>query len=220
MTAVAADGTIVVANSYGIGYIPEGVNLPAQVKMASADETISAGDRGRWATYPALMLQGWAQQHGTTLRQIIATESQFQGFDPGAAKVVLQPDDIPANGNMAGRSRLEVIAPDAAATLAAVPDAGLTELLPAAPTDVNPPADETFNKWFEVMKPMMSTASDRGVAHLRAFVEYADLAQEKALFLAHTAIDAAAQRAAIADWVYWQHLAVLMGDALSGLQTA
>ncbi|MEA2742447.1 MAG: hypothetical protein QOG25_818, partial [Acetobacteraceae bacterium] len=46
MTGLAADGSIVVANSYGIGYIPEGVNLPEQVKVASADESISAAERG------------------------------------------------------------------------------------------------------------------------------------------------------------------------------
>ena len=28
-------------------------------------------------------------------------------------------------------------------------------------------------------------------------------------------LDAAVQRAAIADWVYWQHLSVLMSDAIS-----
>jgi hypothetical protein len=220
MTGLAVDGTIVVANSYGIGYIPEGVNLPEQVKVASADESIPAAERGRWATYPLLTLQGWAQHHATGLRQVIATEAQFKGFDPGAARVTLQPDDIPDNGHMQGRSRLEVIAPGAAATLAATSDAGLTELLPVAPTDVNPPADETFNKWFEVMKPMMSEAPDRGQAHLRAFVDYADHAQEKHLFMAHTAVDAPAQRAAIADWIYWQHLGVLMSDALAGLQPA
>jgi hypothetical protein len=220
MTALAADGTIVVANSYGIGYIPEGVNLPEQVKVASADESISPADRGRWATYPLLMLQGWAQHHAVGLRQVIATEAQFKGFDAGAARITLQPDDIPESGQMQGRSRLEVIAPAAAATLAAVSDSRLSELLPVAQTDVNPPADETFNKWFEVMKPMMSEAPDRGQAHLRAFVDYADHTQEKYLFMAHNAVDATAQRAAIADWVYWQHLSVLMSDALVGLQPA
>jgi hypothetical protein len=220
MTGLAADGSIVVANSYGIGYIPEGVNLPEQVKVASADESISAAERGRWATYPLLTLQGWAQHHATGLRQVIATEAQFKGFDPGAARVTLQPDDLPESGQMQGRSRLEVIAPQVAATLAATSDTALTELLPVAPTDVNPPADETFNKWFEVMKPMMSEAPDRGQAHLRAFVDYADHAQEKYLFMAHNAIDATAQRTAIADWIYWQHLGVLMSDALVGLQPA
>ena len=116
VTALTVDGTIVVANSYGIGYIPEGVNLPEQVKMASADESIPAVDRGKWATYPMLTLKGWAEQHSTALRMVIATESQFQGFDPGAAKMILQPDDIPENGQMQGRSRLEVIAPQAAAS--------------------------------------------------------------------------------------------------------
>ncbi|KAA0080621.1 hypothetical protein CIW52_23790 [Mycolicibacterium sp. P9-64] len=220
MTALAADGTIVVANSYGIGYIPEGVKLPEQVKVASADESISPADRGRWATYPLLSLQGWAQHHAVGLRQVIATEAQFKGFDAGAARITLQPDDIPESGQMQGRSRLEVIAPAAAATLAGVADSRLSELLPVAQTDVNPPADETFNKWFEVMKPMMSEASDRGQAHLRAFIDYADHAQEKYLFMAHNAVDATAQRAAIADWVYWQHLSVLMSDALVGLQPA
>ena len=220
MTALAADGTIVVANSYGIGYIPEGVNLPEQVKVASADESISPADRGRWATYPLLTLQGWAQHHAVGLRQVIATEAQFKGFDAGAARITLQPDDIPESGQMQGRSRLEVIAPAAAATLAAVSDSRLSELLPVAQTDVNPPADETFNKWFDVMKPMMSESPERGQAHLRAFVDYADHAQEKYLFMAHNAVDATAQRAAIADWVYWQHLSVLMSDALVGLQPA
>ncbi len=61
----------------------------------------------------------------------------------------------------------------------------------------------------------MSTSPDRGVTHLEAFVTYADHAQELALHKAHNALDAAVQRAAIADWVYWQHLGVLMSDALS-----
>ena len=72
-----------------------------------------------------------------------------------------------------------------------------------------------MTKWFEVTKPMFSTASDRGVAHLQALVAYADHAQELAVYRAHTA-DAVTQRAAIADWVYWQHLSVLISDSLSG----
>jgi hypothetical protein len=35
------------------------------------------------------------------------------------------------------------------------------------------------------------------------------------LHRAHTSTDAAAQRAAIADWIYWQHLNVLMSDAVA-----
>ena len=216
VTAVTMDGTIVVANSYGLGYIPEGVNLPEQVRMASADDSIPAGERAKWATYPILAVQGWAQHHNVKLRAVVATEDQFKNFDPGAAKITLQPDDIPDSGKMQGRSRLEVIAPEAAARLAAVSDAGLAELLPPAPADVNPPADETSTLWFDVAKPLMSTSPERGIAHLQAFVIYADHAQELALYRAHTATEAAAQRAAIADWVYWQHLSVLISDSLVG----
>ncbi len=68
--------------------------------------------------------------------------------------------------------------------------------------------------WFDMAVPLMSTATDRGVAHMNLMVDYANHAQELALYRAHTAADAALQRAAIADWVYWQHLSVLMSDAI------
>lgn len=209
------DGTIVVANSYGLGYIPEGVNLPDQVKMVSADDSIPPAEHARWVTYPILAAQGWAQHHNVEVRAVVATEEQFDQFDPGTARITLQPEDIPEDGTMRGRSRLEVIAPAAAARLAAVGDTGLSELLPAAPVDVNPPADESFTKWFDVTKTLFSSATARGTAHLQAFVTYAEHAQELAVYRAHTATDAALQRAAIADWVYWQHLSVLMSDALT-----
>lgn len=216
VTAVTTDGQIVVANSYGLAYIPEGVNLPEQVRMASADESIPVGERAKWATYPILAVQGWAQHHNLRLRAVVATEDQFKNFDPGTAKVTLQADDIPESRKMQGRNRLAVIAPDAASHLASVSAGGLSELLPPAPSDTNPPADETAKLWFEVMKPMMSTNPDRGVPHLEAFVNYADHAQEQALYRAHTATEAVAQRAAIADWIYWQHLSVLISDSLAG----
>ena len=164
VTAVTVDGQIVVANSYGLAYIPEGVNLPEQVRMASADESIPVGERAKWATYPILAVQGWAQHHNLRLRAVVATEDQFKNFDPGTAKMTLQADDIPESGKMQGRNRLAVIAPGAASHLAAVSAGGLSELLPPAPSDTNPPADETAKLWFEVMKPMMSTNPDRGVA--------------------------------------------------------
>ena len=88
--------------------------------MATADESIPAAVRGTWATYPILALHGWAQHHDTDLRAVIATEDQFKGFDPGAPKIVLRPDDIPENGTMEGRHRLQVIAPATAMKLAAV----------------------------------------------------------------------------------------------------
>jgi hypothetical protein len=184
--------------------------------MASADESVPDGDRAKWATYPILAVQGWAQHHNVRLRAVVATEDQFKNFDPGTAKVTLRSDDIPDSGKMQGRNRLAVIAPEAASRLAAVSASDLSELLPPAPSDTNPPPDETPALWFEVMKPMMSTNPDRGVAHLEAFVKYAEEAQEQALYRAHTAAEAVAQRAAIADWVYWQHLGVLISDALAG----
>ncbi|MDZ4265723.1 MAG: secretion protein EccK [Mycobacterium sp.] len=215
VTGVTTDGTIVVANSYGLAYIPDGVNLPEQVRMATADESIPLTERAKWATYPILAAQGWAQHHDMKLRAVVATEEQFANFDPGVAKIILTQQDIPDDGKMQGRSRLEVIAPGAAQQLVAVSDTGLNELLPPAPADINPPSDAMAMLWFEVAKPLMSTSPHRGNAHLQAFIAYADHAQELALHQAHTATDAETQRRAIADWVYWQHLAVLIGDAVS-----
>lgn len=221
VTAVAQDGTILVANSYGIGYIPDGVKLPDQVRMVGADESIPLDERAKWVTYPMLALHGWAQHHDTALRAVVATEEQFQGADPGAPRVVLQPDDIPEKGQMEGRSRLEVIAPDAARQLASVDDAMLGGLLPPAPADTTPPADNSMMIWFDVFKPLMSASPDRGIPHLQAMVTYANHAQELALHAAHTATDATAQRAAIADWVYWQHISVISADAVTvGAQPA
>ncbi|WP_284224011.1 hypothetical protein [Mycobacterium antarcticum] len=215
VTGLTADGSIVVANSYGLGYIPDGVELPQQVTLASADESIPPTERAKWATYPILAIQGWAQAHDQKLRAVIATAEQFASFDPGVAKVVLQRDDIPQTGRMEGRNRLEVIAPETAARLASVADGALQDLLPVAPADSTPPDDRSATLWFELTKPLMSTASNRGLTHLEAFVKYADHAQELALHKAHNALDAEVQRAAIADWVYWQHLSVLMSDAIS-----
>jgi hypothetical protein len=215
ITGLAQDGIIVVANTYGLGYIPEGVNLPEQVKFVTADESIPAATRGGWATYPILALHGWAQHHNTTLRQVIGTDAQLKGFDLGAAMIVLEPDDIPDTGRMEGRSRLQVIAPDAAAQLAAVSDASLSEVLPPPSADTKPPDDQRSALWFEVFRPLLSSDPDRASAQLRAFVTYTEHAQDLALHRAHTATDAAAQRAAIADWIYWQHLNVLMSDAVA-----
>lgn len=215
VTGLAKDGTIVVANNYGLGYLPAGVNLPERVKMVTADESIPANVRGNWATYPVLALHGWAQHHDTELRAVIATEDQFKGFDPGAPKIILRPDDIPDNGQMAGRHRLQVISPDAATKLAAISPTGLSEVLPPPPTDVNPPDDRRALLWFEVFRPLLSNSPDRGQIQLQHFVTYADHAQELALHNAHIATEAADQRAAIADWIYWQHLSVLASDAIA-----
>ncbi|MBB2988944.1 hypothetical protein FHR72_000401 [Mycolicibacterium iranicum] len=214
VTGVTADGTIVVANSYGIGYIPEGVHLPDGVRMASADDTIPVAERAKWVTYPILAVQGWAQHQSKQLRAVVATEDQFANFDPGVPKVILTPEDIPDEA-MQGCSRLEVIAPGAAQRLSTVSDFGLNELLPPAPADSAPPADQTPKLWFEVSKPLMSTNPQRGTAHLNAFIAYADHAQELAVHRAHNAAEPSDQRNAIADWVYWQHLSVIMSDAVT-----
>ncbi|MGE2736403.1 secretion protein EccK [Mycolicibacterium vaccae] len=214
VTGVTVDGTIVVANSYGIGYIPANVHLPQGVQMATADESIPAADRARWATYPVLAVQGWAQHHDQRLRVVIATEDQFQGFDPGVAKIVLQPDDMPEDGTMQGRSRIEVLAPGAAATLTATSDDNLSNLLPVAQTDTNPPEDKSAMLWFEVCKPLMSTSPARISAHLEAMRTYADHAMQLALHKAQTTTDVTEQRAAIADWVYWQHESSIIAEAL------
>ena len=215
VTGVTADGTIVVANSYGLAYIPDGVHLPEHVKMATADESITPAERATWATYPILAVQGWCRHHDKQLRAVVATEEQFANFDPGVAKIILTTDDIPDDGTMNGRSRLEVIAPDAAQRLDAVADTALTELLPPAATDLEPPADQSAKLWFDVAKPLMSTSPQRGAAHLHAFVAYANHAQELALHRAQTAAEPDPQRRAITDWIYWQHLGVLMNDAVA-----
>ncbi|WP_205875420.1 WXG100-like domain-containing protein [Mycobacterium camsae] len=134
ITAVTADGAIVVANSYGLAYLPDGMRLPDEVHMASADSTIPAAVRARWATYPVMAVQGWATHHDRKLRVVIGTEQQLANSDSGAAKIVLQPDDIPAAGDMPGRTRLEVVDRAASDLLAATTDARLIQLLPPAPT--------------------------------------------------------------------------------------
>jgi hypothetical protein len=262
VTAVTTDGDIVVANSYGLAYIPDGIQLPEPVQMASADQSIPAAEQARWATYPVMAVQGWADHHDKKLRAVIATEEQLANSDAGAAKIVLKPDDIPDNGDMIGRSRLELVDPEAADRLAATTDVRLVSMLPPAPADAEPSADlqrapeelmdadaaarlaasladrkmslqemlaqvpvppqdagptadERPMLWFELMKPLASHAAGRRVAHLRAFHRYAEHAQEILLHEAHTAVDPVAQRSAVADWLYWKHLAGLLTAALS-----
>ncbi|ORA27821.1 secretion protein EccK [Mycobacterium aquaticum] len=216
VTGLTKDGAIVVANTYGLGYIPDGVKLPESVKLASADESIPAGVRGSWATYPIVALHGWAQHHDTTLRAVIATEDQFKGFDPGAAPIILQPDDIPETGQMQGRDRLTVISPDVSARLMKMSDAALMELLPPASVDVEGPQNRRVELLLEVFRPLLSSDPGRIPVQLEAMVSYADHMQELAIHSAHTAADGEAQRSAIADWLYWQHLGVLTSDALAG----
>ncbi|OHT82974.1 secretion protein EccK [Mycobacterium syngnathidarum] len=214
ITAVAADGRIVVANNYGLGYIPEQVNLPDQVVMASADESIPSAERASWVTYPVVAVQRWAQQNDTTLRAVIACEHQFTNVDSGVHQEVLAPEDIPAKGKMAGRDRLQVIAPQISGRLAQISDADLVKILPPAPVDTNPPEDRRLELWDKVWQPLASSASNRGAVHLEAFLAYAHHAQEWAVFDAHAAADGPAQRRAVAAFIYWQHIGQLIADAI------
>ncbi len=215
ITAVTTDGSIVVANSYGLAYIPDGIELPNKVYLASGDHAIPVDEIARCATYPVLAVQAWAAFHDMTLRAVIGTAEQLANSDPGAAKIVLEPDDIPESGKMTGRSRLEVVDPSAAAQLADTTDQRLLDLLPPAPVDANPPADERHMLWFELMKPMTSTATGREAAHLRAFRAYAAHSQEIALHQAHSATEPGVQRPAVADWLYWQYVSGLLDRALA-----
>ncbi|OCB57628.1 secretion protein EccK [Mycobacterium vulneris] len=215
ITGLTADGKIVVANNYGLAYIPEQVHLPDQVNMASADETIAPAERASWVNEPIVAVQRWAQHHDTELRAVIATEAQLQNSDAGVHHEVLSPEDIPASGKMAGRDRLQVIAPQVSSQLARISDVDLVKVLPPAPTDVNPPEDRRTELWDKVWKPLASRASNRGERHLRAFVDYSAHAQEQAVYAAHTAAESEDQRRAVHDFIYWQHVGQLIADAIA-----
>ncbi|QLL07434.1 secretion protein EspK [Mycobacterium vicinigordonae] len=215
ITAVTTDGDIVVANSYGLAYIPEGVRLPAKVFMASADRAIPADEKACTATYPVLAVQGWAAFHDLKLRAVIGTAEQLANSDPGVAKMILEADDIPDTGKMAGRPRLEVVDPPAAAQLQEADDLRLLDLLPPAPADQNAPDDERHMLWFDLMKPMTSTAIGREIAHLRAFHVYAEHCRDLALHQAYGAADGQAKRPAVEEFLYWRCVAELLDRALA-----
>ncbi|WP_254849222.1 hypothetical protein [Mycobacterium sp. GA-1841] len=215
ITAVTVDGRIAVANNYGLGYFPAQVNLPDQVVMVSADESISPAERATWATYPILAVQRWAQENDTTLRAVIALEHQFTNADSGVHQEVLAPEDIPAKGKMAGRDRLQVISPQISGRLAQIGDGDLVKILPPAPVDSNPPEDRRSHLWDKVWQPLFSGASNRGQVHLQAFLAYAAHAQEWAVYEAHAVGDGPGQRRAVADFIYWQHIGQLVADAIA-----
>ena len=218
-TGVTTDGRIIIANSYGLGYIPAGQNLPEPVEFVSLDAAIPMERRLGWATYPWIALLDWAQAKDVGLRTVIGTEAQLQGIDLGSNGYELQPDDIPSTSIMAGRDRLRMIAPDHAKRLAATSDGTLLTLLPPAPADTTPPPDRTAELWSAVVQPMMSKAEGRHLAQLNALLTYADHCEELAIHTGHTATDPAVQRAAIADGLYWHHLAALHDAAQSSVGT-
>jgi hypothetical protein len=215
ITGVTTEGEIVVANSYGLAYIPDGVELPAKVYLASADRNFPVDERARSATYPVIAVQTWAAYHDLKLRAVIGTAEQLANSDPGVTKVILEDDDIPESGRMIGRPRLEVVDAAATAQLQDTDDLHLVDLLPPAPADANAPDDERPMLWFDVMKPMTSTATGREVAHLRAFHAYAAHSQELALHQAYGAADPEAQRPAVEDFMYWRYVAGLLESALT-----
>jgi len=215
VTGLTTDGKIVVANNYGIAYIPQQVHLPEQVHMASADESISPAERASWVNEPIVAVQRWAEHNGKTLRAVIATEDQLKNSDAGVHHEVLKPEDIPESGKMAGRDRLQVIAPDVSSQLARISDTDLVSVLPPAPADSNPPEDSRKSLWDNVWKPLASRSAKRGERHLTAFVAYAAHAQEHALYAAHTAALPDEQRQAIREFIYWQHVGQLTADALA-----
>ncbi|WP_133056431.1 hypothetical protein [Mycobacterium decipiens] len=213
VVGVTTEGAIVLANSYGVAYIPERVQLPEAACMASADEGIPVTERARWATRPALAVQAWAAHHDHVLRAIIATAEQFAGSDTGVPTVMLTSDDIPTSGGMTGRTRLQVVDPAAAARLASTTDARLPTLLPPTQVVVSPPADRR-RLWFNVMTPVVRKAPGRETAHLQALRTYAAYSHSSALWQAHTTVDVGVRRGAVADSLYWQHLRRLLDSAL------
>lgn len=216
ITAVTQEGRIVVANNYALGYIPEQVRLPEHVVMASADESIPPSERARWATHPVVAVQGWAQHHDTKLRALIGFEHQFAS-DSGLHIELLTEEDIPASGKMAGRDRLQVIAPEVSSRLARIGDMDLVKLLPPAQVDTTPPDEgHRLEAWEKVWERVISRSATRGKPQLEAFLAYASYAQESALFEAHQAPDAHAQRRAVEGFIYWQHVGQLTADALEG----
>jgi hypothetical protein len=116
-----------------------------------------------------------------------------------------------------------VVEPEVAAVLVA-PGAGTVRMgellaqMPLSPVSAeaaDAPADDRFMLWFEVMKPLASSATGRQAAHLLAFQTYVAHAEEVLLREAHTAIDPTVQRSAVADWMYWKHLAGLLNAAVA-----
>jgi hypothetical protein len=213
-TGVTTDGQILLANSYGLGYIPAGQNLPEQVRFVTLDNSVPMAERTSWATRPWRALAGWAQSKGVGLRTVIGTRDQLAKVDVGAAHKVLEDDDIPPTSQMPGRDRLTLIAPEHAKQLVNTADTALLKLLPPAPADAAAPEDRSVDLWFSVMTPMMSEADGREIAQLKALLTYADHREGLAIHAGHTAVDAVAQRAAIAEGLYWHHLAALIDSAL------
>jgi len=212
---VTTEGQIIAANSYGVAFIPDKVNLPSQVTLVSADEQIPAGHRGQWVRYPFVALQGWAAFHEKSLRVIIGTKEEVQLYSGSVATRTLADDDIPPNGIMKGRNRFEVIAPQTARRLADWAETELNEMLPPQPVLLQAPDPKAGDAlWLKVVTPLMQTTGENyRPQHLAALEAYARHRESVGLYHAYTAPFVAAQRDAITEWLYWGHLAAILTDA-------
>jgi hypothetical protein len=213
-TAVTSEGQILVANSYGLGYLPEGQNLPEQVRFVSLDPAVPLAQRVTWSSYPWRALLGWAQHHQTELRTTIGTAEQLAAVDLGCHKTILEPDDIPPSSSMPGNDRLAIIAPAAASRLSRIPDTALIAMLPVATADTAPPVDRRIELWSEVIMAIMTQASDRHLVQMEALLEYACHCEQLAIYEGHNAANTTAQRGAVNNGLYWHHLAVFLTEAL------
>ena len=214
-TGVTTDGQVLVANSYGLGYIPSGQRLPRQARLVTLDHSIPVADRVSWASWPWRALAGWARSHDVGLRTIIGIEEHLRDIDVDAPQMTLSDDQIPATSEMAGSDRLELIAPAHAKRLVATADDRLITLLPPPLADSSAPPDRLVDLWSAVGAPMSSDAPGREIAQLQALLAYADHSEELAIHRAYAASDPVLQRSAIADGLYWHNLAGLTHAALN-----
>jgi hypothetical protein len=62
---------------------------------------------------------------------------------------------------------------------------------------------------------MASGKDGRGVAHLKAFNDFAIHLQGLTLAAAHSAVGPTEQRDAIAEWMYWTHITGILKDVFA-----
>jgi hypothetical protein len=208
VTGVTEDGMIVVANTFGLAYIPAPVLLPERVHMATADSDIPVAERASWVSDPVQAVRGWAAHHRTTLTALIATEDAASRCEEGAITVVIAPEDIPDSGAMGGRTRLQVVDPEAAQRVITATHLQLPKMLPAEPT--TQPVDEPA-----AATPQAKTTKRQRSALSRDFMRFwgrVESGHRRSLSQARTAPDSDTQRTQIAAWLYWSHLTALVEE--------
>jgi len=217
-TGVTTDGRILVANSYGLGYVPSGQKIPREARLVTLDHSVPVAERVSWASWPWRALAGWARAHNIALRTVIGTAEQLRDIDVDAPKTTLADGDIPTTSEMAGSDRLELIAAGHAKRLAATADERLISLLPPQLANAAKPIDRSSALCSAVGESAISKIAGREIAQLKALLACASHCEELAIHQAYTAGDPVAQRSAIADGLYWHCLALLTHDALSAGQ--